>query len=277
MSIILVTYADNKFAESQKVLVEECKKLNIFDKYFSYDFDSLPLFLKTSPILSYSKGGGYWLWKPYIAIKAWDNAEIGDVLVVMDSGMVINSEEGMTNLINLTNMHDTILFKYSAYVNYEWISECRSTKIKDWFKEEKKKEMSEIVGNVEWLLSDKIASGLIILKKSVDSNKIIESWYNISVFRPELFFDELLPMNIENKIYHRHDQSVLTALAWKYKNENILIINEEFEKETVHEKSAVFAARRRVALINKTPNPNLFWIICLKIKNVVAFILKKFV
>lgn len=244
MNVVLVTYADNKFRESQQLLVEELTHTGLFNKYLNYNENNLPDLVKLSPAMAYRKGGGYWIWKPYVIKDALENVSLGDIVLYMDSGMKLNSVEGLKKLIELASVHETILFKYSSHVNYDWLNAVNSTKITHWFKDEKKKEMSEIVGNDAWLLFDKICGGFMIVRKRHSANKLINAWYNLSVFRPELFFDELLIIQDNQPSTHRHDQSILTALAWRFQDEDLLILDEDFEKETVHEESALFAARR---------------------------------
>lgn len=90
MAAIFVTYADREFREAAARLRRRARKMGLFDKVLVYTPKQLPDYILSSPLYKYSRGGGYWCWKPYILHDALSKCEMGDVIYYADSGCVLN-------------------------------------------------------------------------------------------------------------------------------------------------------------------------------------------
>ena len=89
--------------------------------------------------------------------------------------------------------------------------------------------------------------GFCIIKKTSKSLQVLEEWYKIYLFKPELIIDpwgeELLNIP-ETYNAHRHDQSILTPLIYYYKEtDEILVLPETSESQK--DLAAVSATRYR--------------------------------
>src|SRR5574344_1134211 len=76
---IFITYGDKGYHYNLKRIRGEANKLNFFDKIITYSHSDLPICIKSSPLMLFSKGGGYWLWKPYLiwkTIQKYPNATV---------------------------------------------------------------------------------------------------------------------------------------------------------------------------------------------------------
>ncbi len=250
MRIILVTFANKKFRNSRKKLINEAKKLNIFDKFYSYCEHDLPDFILKSAILSFDKGYGFWTWKPYLIKKALQDSAIGDIIVYMDAGFTLNSNSRykLLQYINLLNNHQNLFFKYSNEIDYGWSNFGENnTLIKNWIKSEIILELSALLKTDNWLFKEKIMAGFFLIKNTEYQNNIISTWFNFSIFKPEFFFDELALNRTKSYNAHRHDQSILSAIIHSLLDNQTLILDEEFEIITNRDVSSISATRRKDA------------------------------
>lgn len=54
---IFITYADEKFALSEKQVLKEARSLGIFDKCIGYMPKDLPVYIKANPLMAFVRGG----------------------------------------------------------------------------------------------------------------------------------------------------------------------------------------------------------------------------
>ena len=68
MAIHFITYGNDSYAKSKERLVNEANNIGWFETSRSYGPEDLDeeFVKKFKYILDYKRGGGYWLWKPYI-------------------------------------------------------------------------------------------------------------------------------------------------------------------------------------------------------------------
>lgn len=86
MRKILVNYATKEFRISQKLNSLTGIHLGGFDKVFNYSPKDLSRHFKRkhAEILSNPRGGGYWLWKPYVILQALRRSMPNDILFYCD-------------------------------------------------------------------------------------------------------------------------------------------------------------------------------------------------
>lgn len=209
-----INYADNKFKKAQHLNTWSMYHKGKVDKVIEYGPDDLdPEFVEENKeILSKPRGGGYWLWKPYIIKKTFDSLQYGDYLFYCDAGAVILKpiqllidamEKAKVNVMcfELT-LKERLYSKRDAFV----LLDCDSN------------------GYAE---TPQRLDGYIILKKTSGSN-IADNLVDID----ELLNDFLcfckdmrivsdsanvmgLP-NYEGFVENRHDQTVWSLLTKKY-------------------------------------------------------------
>ncbi len=85
---ILINYATPAFARSRRINTATGYAMGRFDKVIEYSPEDLDenFRRKNQHILKHKKGGGYWLWKPYIIRKTLEGMEEGDFLFYVDAG-----------------------------------------------------------------------------------------------------------------------------------------------------------------------------------------------
>ena len=253
MANIFISYGDKTFKKSLKQIKKEAKSIGIFDRIITYTPNELPDCIKSSPLFLFKRGGGYWIWKPYIIYKTLQLCKDNDIVYYADAGCILNSNSIEWNIFQeRIQTHNAIFFQYRSDRNYEeWIKYCKNEsnntpKILHWIKPSTIEYFISFMGNDEFLQFNKIWGGAIIIKKTPKLLNVLDQWLRISMFHPELICDpfgkEL--SNIPSTFNaHRHDQAILTPLVFHYINTDKICILPE-TAETDKQNAAIIAARR---------------------------------
>lgn len=251
---IFITYADLRFRESARLICNEAKQLHLFDKIISYSPSDLPQSVLSSPLMQYERGGGYWCWKPYIIWKTM--VSYPDAIVVYaDAGCRLqpNMEE-WNNLFNHMNRSDVLLTAYRTDFDYGWQNyfHTDSVQIKTWTKKNTILFFDRLYNGTEWHDYRKILGGCVIAK---NHSSLIRLWLDLTFRHPELIIDpaeQELQDQYPFFVAHRHDQSVLTPLAYYCREKqlcSVTIIDETAESD---KSSAICAVRRKIAKKTKS-------------------------
>ena len=94
MSIVLCSFANSFYEEGFQRLKSQAVKMNIFDEIYFYKEKNLDTNLKKhfkKYLIPYSKGYGYWCWKPQVILQTLNKVNDGDILLYMDLGSHLNS------------------------------------------------------------------------------------------------------------------------------------------------------------------------------------------
>jgi len=156
---------------------------------------------KVRQTLTLTKGGGFWLWKPYFMKKMLERIEEGDVLVYC----------GVTCIVNILGKT-----RFDQYVDRVVSSETGILGFELPYKEEeytKKEVFRHFDTSEEITKSNQLMSAVLILRKCPHTVMLIDKWYETAIADPTLFTDQLqiLPQDSEF-IVHRNDQSVFSVI-----------------------------------------------------------------
>lgn len=115
----VISYATGRFKQSQKVLEDKSMEYGA-DQTISYGPKDIEksFVQKNIKILSNTKGGGLWLWKPHLILKTLLKSNNGDVVLYCDAGMYPISN--LNPLFKLAQEKEIVLFQ------------VHDKKIKDW-------------------------------------------------------------------------------------------------------------------------------------------------
>lgn len=254
MANIFISYGDDTFRKSLKHIKNEAKSIGIFDKIITYTPKDLPEYIKSSPLFLFKKGGGYWIWKPYIIYKTLQQCDEKDVVYYADAGCTLNPDSKEWGVFQKEiQTHNAIFFQYRSDIQYEgWEKYCKdpfnnSPKIAHWMKPSTIEYFVSFLGNDKFLQYNKIWGGAIIIKKTKQLLHTLDQWIKISIFHPELICDPFgkeLTYLPESYNAHRHDQAILTPLIFQYKSiDNLLVLPETSESD---KKNAAISATRRL-------------------------------
>lgn len=217
--IHFITYGDSGFEETKQRLCSQAKSLGWFDTITAYSPDDLDDDFKErfKNILELPRGGGYWIWKPYIIHKHLEKIKEGDILIYLDAGCYINpnGHKRFKEYIEMLNAEGgsgadgCISFQMSHHTEDKWTT----------------KEIFEHF-NIHTDGGDIRESGQFIatvrmFKKNANSMNIVSAWRNALYQNPLLFTDYYNKNNHSNQcerfIENRHDQSVLSVICKLYK------------------------------------------------------------
>jgi GR25 family glycosyltransferase involved in LPS biosynthesis len=157
-------------------------------------------------ILDEKRGGGYWLWKPYIINNMLNKIAHKDMLFYLDAKYYFTEP-----FINLY----TEFMKYSDITLWKNHPNNPSYNMKNWCKMDviDKYKMYDAVFNENF--SDCWA-GAICLRKTPFIEKIMKEWLNMCCSYENITDSPSVISNKADFIEHRHDQSLLGVLVYKY-------------------------------------------------------------
>lgn len=211
MDIYFTAYGNHNFKNSKERLRNEALNYNnIFKDVFIYNEELLDeeFYQKHKEFISQNmRGGGYWVWKPYIILESLKKIKEGDILLYCDAGCSLNKEgeKRFMEYIDITNKYD-ILCMYLEDIHTE----------KKWNKMDTIMAVTGDSNDEKILDTPQCISTLLFLKKSDKTVKLIEEWQNYCN-NYHLIDDtaSILPNDITFR-EHRHDQSVLSLLIKKH-------------------------------------------------------------
>ena len=199
----IVTYANKKFINSIDYLEQSLKTYDV--KLLKYTDADLPPSFRSSQKKHFkvTRGGGYWVWKPYIILDALSKINHNDMLLYMDSGVAaIDDVTILFNYFNNLNQ-DIVLFQNHGLQNQSWT----------------KRDCFILMGcdNDHFYYKDQINAALQLYKNNINSikflNEYLEFCKNYDIISDNV--SKIKP-NFISFVEHRHDQSILTNLAIKY-------------------------------------------------------------
>lgn len=200
-----VTYSTADYAKARKYNVKMAYKKGKADKVFEYCETDLPKEFKekNQRILSCKRGGGYWLWKPYVVKKTLEQLAEGDYLFYCDGGAFVVRDLHLLVRFMEKEQSDILFFDLDC-VEKEWTKrdifielDCDEKKYTD---------------------SAQRCATYFLLKKTKKTQEFVSLWLQYAE-RYELISDEDNILhekpNYEGFCDNRHDQSLLSVLSKK--------------------------------------------------------------
>ncbi len=207
----IITFANNNYIRHRKRLVSKIKELNFKGEIISYGDKDLDLEFreKHKSLLSFNRGYGYWIWKPYLILKTLLESNENDIIIYIDSADVPSSiffdfiinhfENNEILLFNSGNLHD-LYTKKDCFI----LMNCDDAKYHNQIQ---------------------LEAGTLAVKKTEFNINLMSEWLK---YCSDIFIVTDLPNscglpNHKDFIEHRHDQSILTNLSIKYKIPSVSI------------------------------------------------------
>ena len=217
-----LTYGNAGFKKSRERLNNEALNLNIFDKtIIESDItiksdDEFKQALKNKnfkKVFNKKRGGGYWIWKPYIVYKHLKKLNNNDILVYADAGCSIkkNSVKKFNETFNKLKKGNKKMMLNKLKPTEEYSS--YQLKEKMWTKGDILN-YYKVYNNNKILNERQYEANRIFIIKNDKTMEIIKKWWNSAKEHPELFDDsESKKPNKEGFIETRHDQSNISVLC----------------------------------------------------------------
>jgi len=161
---------------------------------------------KNDNILSLSRGGGYWLWKPYIINNVLSTINENDIVFYLDSKYYFTEKFEDLFMEHMKN-NDLLIWKNKPN---EAIFH-----MKNWCK-------MEVI--MKYDLYDKVFNenvedcwaGALIIKKTNNTMKYMKEWLDMSCIYENITDSPSVINNDSQFREHRHDQSLLSVIVHKY-------------------------------------------------------------
>ena len=212
---LFLNYGDQKFILSRKRISLEAQNLNFFDKIITETEDikndleiinclKNPKFKK---VFTDKRGGGYWMWKPYIIYKNLQLLNDNDILVYSDSGSSIPNNkytiDKLNEYINIVKNSDKGIL---AFRNLNIESKWTKGDVFEHF---------NCLDNEDIYNTRQFSAGILhIIRKCEYSLKIYKLWWDTAKNYPHLFDDsKSITPNFKNFIENRHDSSFLSLIC----------------------------------------------------------------
>ena len=211
---LFLNYGDEKFKLSRKRISLEAQNLNYFDiiitetEDIKYDLEIInclknPNFKK---VFNDKRGGGYWIWKPYIIYKNLQLLNDNDILVYSDSGSTIPNNkytiDKLNEYINIVKNSDKgVLAFRNPHIESKWTKG-------DVFKH------FNCLDNENIYNTRQFTANRIIIKKNVHSMALFKIWWETAKNYSHFFDDSTsITKNFNNFTENRHDQSVFSLIC----------------------------------------------------------------
>lgn len=206
--LAFVTYADGAFERNIAPILASARRFMGAEKTFAFtrrDLETTDLYAAHRDVFDAARGRGYWAWKPWAILKAFDACEPGDVLIYHDCGFGPRYRSFLrpTRLVERALEHGFIagVRRPDHGPNRRWIH----------------RRCFEIVGEATpaYLDADIIEAVISIWVVNDRSRAFLEAWLrhclDLEAIR-DIRADERADQN-PDFIEHRYDQAVLSVLT----------------------------------------------------------------
>jgi hypothetical protein len=113
-----ISYTSRKFAYKYESITQQGNECGLFDEFKCFQENDIDeKFIKIhEKIWSDARGGGWWIWKPYIIYKKLLQIKDNDILIYLDGGCTINitekSKQRFNEYIEMVTKHDQGLLRF---------------------------------------------------------------------------------------------------------------------------------------------------------------------
>jgi hypothetical protein len=216
-TVTAICYSDENFSDAQKLNIWAAKHIGKADKTIAFGPDDIDDVFREehSDILKFRRGGGYWIWKPYVIYNALIKAEEGEYIFYFDSGCVLLKPLHIFIDFMKSKSIDLLCF-YTPFPEIDWDKKILYDKYASTFN------LKENIFQIE--------GAYICVQKNNRTLKIIKEWLDSCSIAENLLDHDLKPM--EN---HRHDQSNFSLVCKKngvtaYRNPSNRYLYELFDE-----------------------------------------------
>ena len=202
-----ITYGNDNYKIQREFFKETAVKSTFFDEVRIFNADDInsQFAIKTGGRFTMKKGGGYWLWKPYLIKKMFDEMNNNDLLFYFDAGSMVNSK-GKSRFEDYVEM---LFDSETGTIDFELPYREYQYTLQETFNYFKSPE------NI--INTNQLMSTILIFRKCAHSSQLVNTWYDVACNNPVLFTDEFedLPQ-CEAFVAHRHDQSIFSVIRKQY-------------------------------------------------------------
>jgi alpha(1,3/1,4) fucosyltransferase len=215
-----LSYASREFKDriKNKTMFMESNYFDSFDILGENDVDTI--FKEENKDIWYNskRGGGWWIWKPYIIYKKLKEIKENDIIVYFDSGCQLcttdSARKRFNEYIDMVNNH------WSGHLRFLLNKPCLEKKYTNKYTVEyfKKRYNEKMEKHISY---QQLVGGIQIVRKNKFTMDFFKEVLTILKDDKYLFCEKYT----ENNEFHRHDQSIM-SLLYKVKNADLIIDDE---------------------------------------------------
>lgn len=198
------------------------ESLNVFDEICLYNENDLDDDFKKKwgrYLIPYSRGFGYWCWKAYLILKTLERMDDGDILLYADLGCFFNPK-GRKRMLEYYDMVEQSASGIMG-VRGQVVSTNNMPEMIRCDNEWTKGDVFDYFGvrnDPYYTHTTQFESGVIFFKKSPVAIQFVKDWYQAYLDDYSLATDApSRSPNLKEFVENRHDQSIYSMLAKKYK------------------------------------------------------------
>ena len=208
-SVKFLTFADQTIYKYDRI-IEEARKSNFFTECNGLclkDLDDEFLKKHENWIFQNKRGYGYWIWKPQCIYSELKKLKENDILFYADSGCKIMNQRGekIVEYINAVSKDKVGILGFK--IKYNSIEYTKRDVLDKIIPDEQRKKFEN---------KKQIAGGILVIRKNQKSMDIIKEWVDLSSDHHNIDDSPSLKKNDKKFKEHRHDQSILDCLFYKY-------------------------------------------------------------
>ena len=202
---VAITYGDDNYRAQRDILARELRALNMFDLVRVYTPGSMSADFRDffAPYRN-QRGGGFFIWKPYICIEATKNMFEGEYLLYIDAGCSIRSDQRS----RLDDYFEMARTSPSGILCFQ----MTHLPERDWTKADTFAHLGLALDGPEAIRGQLIGT-CWVLCLNPHSRQLLAEWYDIARHHTHLFTD--IPSTLPNAPSfreNRHDQSAWSLL-----------------------------------------------------------------
>lgn len=204
--LVAVTFSTDNYKKARKYSVKMAYKKGKVDKVYEFDENDLESEFKekNKKTLSCSRGGGYWIWKPYLVNRTLTSLNYEDYLFYCDSGAFLTKDIGSLILFMEKKNIEALIFEIELIE-------------KKWTKRDIFLELQ--CDSEEYTDTKQRCATYFLIRKTDKTVAFISEWLKYAQ-KYELISDEdnviYQQPNHEGFCENRHDQSIFSVLSKKY-------------------------------------------------------------
>jgi hypothetical protein len=216
-----ISYASREFINRINPITQQAEDFKLFDNFKCWKEEDIDDDFKNKYSKVWnnsSRGGGWWIWKPYIIYKQLEKMNNNDILIYIDSGCSINntfqSKERFNNYIQILNNNWSGVLRFElTHPEYKYTNKYTVNYFKNKFN----------VNMDKYIESNQIVGGIILMRKTIFVMEFFKKVLEILNEEQYLFTDNFTT----NNELHSHDQSIMSLLC-KIMGGSIIIPDETY-------------------------------------------------
>lgn len=217
-----MTFADSTLSKSSARLAEQARAFGVFEQVFAASEHNLSHKFRrdyATYLRAGVRGFGYWCWKPEIILATLSGLKYGDTLTYLDAGCHLNirgierfrqyiarCEQSAAGLVGFQVKPPVPPIGPTDRIFPSWLdSQYTKGDLIDYFGVRERADILE---------TPTVAAGVIIIKKTKRSVKLLEDWRAV-ISESMHYFDDTpsVAPNCDGFIEHRHDQPAFSILC----------------------------------------------------------------